>query len=140
MTEPKNPYTSDPRFNDQDRALEAGTKALTAIAKACHANAEEKGFQSPPQDLATMSLNTIGEICEHWEAFRKKKLGDPCDKSEGMLDLFGETLTNEEEEVADQLIRVLDVAARFNIDIAKAVRIKHGFNRTRSHRHGGKVA
>lgn len=136
----KNPYETDSRFNDLDRALAEAVEALPALAEAVHANAVEKGFQDPPQDIATMSLNTIGEVCEHWEAFRKKKLDAPCDKTEGMMELFGETLTNEEEEVADQLIRVLDIARRFKVDIVKAVRIKHGYNRTRSFRHGNKCA
>lgn len=136
----KNPYNTDARFRDIDQALERACGALTVISLAIHSNAVEKKFQDPPQDVATMSLNTIGEICEHWEAFRRKKLQDPCDKTPGMMELFGETLTNEEEEVADALIRILDMAARFNVDIAKAVRIKHGYNRTRPERHGGKAA
>lgn len=135
-----NPYNDDSRFRDIDRQLEAATSSLDVLAEAIHSNAVEKKFQDPPQDLATMSLNTIGEICEHWEAFRKKKLDAPCDKTEGMMELFGETLTNEEEEVADTIIRALDVARRFNVNISRAVRIKHGYNRTREIRHGGKAA
>jgi NTP pyrophosphatase (non-canonical NTP hydrolase) len=136
----KNPYHTNPHFNDIDRALETGAHYLNALRDAIHANAVEKGFQDPPQDIATMSLNTIGEILEHWEAFRRRKLNEPCDKTEGMTELFGETLTNEEEEVADALIRILDLAGRFRVDISRAVRIKHGYNRTRSHRHGNKAA
>lgn len=138
--DPLNPYLNDERFNANDRRLEDAVAGLQDISRAIHANAVEKGFQDPPQDLQTMSLNTIGEVLEHWEAFRRRKLHEPCDKTPGMMELFGETLTNEEEEVADTLIRVLDLAARFDIDIAKAVRIKHGYNRTRSIRHGGKAA
>lgn len=140
MTEPKNPYKTDERFRDIDRELESACGALSTIAEAVHSNAVEKGFQTPPQTLDTMAINTIGEISELWEAFRAKSLDNPCDKTEGMTALFGEGLTNQEEEIADILIRTLDLAARFKVDIAKAVRIKHGYNRSRGFRHGGKAA
>ncbi len=140
MSEPKNPYKTDSRFTDKDRALEKACDALSVIAEAVHSNAVEKGFQDPPQDLATMNQNLIGETSELWEAFRKSALDKPCDKTEGMEALTGETLTNMEEEVADIVIRALDLAAKFGVDISKAVRIKHAYNRSRGWRHGGKVA
>lgn len=43
-------------------------------------------------------------------------------------------------ELADVLIRTLDLFGALGIDAAEVVRIKHGFNRTRPHRHGGKLA
>lgn len=136
----KNPYLDDLRFNDADRALEDGSKHLNTIRDACHANAVERGFQDPPQDVATMLMNLVGEVAEYWEAFRRNKLEEPCDKTEGMMELFGETLTNGEEESADIVIRALDIAGRFKSDVSKSVRIKHGYNRTRAFRHGGRVA
>ncbi len=136
----KNPYFDDARFNDNDRALEAGSAQLNTLRDAIHANAVERGFQDPPQDSATMLLNLIGEICEYWEAYRRNKLDQPCDKTEGMMALFGETLTNGDEEIADILIRGLDFAAAKSSDVNRAVRIKHGYNRTRPFRHGGRAA
>jgi len=43
-------------------------------------------------------------------------------------------------ELADIIIRVGDLAGKLGIDLGRAVEEKHAFNRTRSHRHGGKVA
>lgn len=41
-------------------------------------------------------------------------------------------------ELADALIRILDLCAKGGIDIGAAVEEKLAFNRTRPHRHGGK--
>jgi NTP pyrophosphatase (non-canonical NTP hydrolase) len=113
---------------------------LNLLRDAIHDNARAKGFQDPPQDLQTMGMNTIGEILEQWESYRAGTLDQPCDKTEKMMALFGETLTNQEEEAADQLIRVLDMCGRFGIDISRAVRVKMAYNSTRPQRHGGKRA
>lgn len=43
-------------------------------------------------------------------------------------------------ELADILIRVLDLAEIYEIDLADAVKIKQDFNRTRPYRHGDKKA
>lgn len=41
-------------------------------------------------------------------------------------------------ELADVVIRVLDYCAEDGIDIGRAIVEKHNYNKTRSHRHGGK--
>lgn len=43
-------------------------------------------------------------------------------------------------ELADALIRILDLFGALGIDASEIVRIKHEYNRTRPHRHGGKLA
>lgn len=47
--------------------------------------------------------------------------------------------TNVAEELADVLIRLLDTAKRYNIDLDTEVAKKLAKNRTRGYRHGGKV-
>jgi len=42
------------------------------------------------------------------------------------------------EELADVVIRVFDIAERFNVDITRVVEEKHKTNLLRPHRHGGK--
>jgi NTP pyrophosphatase (non-canonical NTP hydrolase) len=49
-------------------------------------------------------------------------------------------LTCAEEEIADILIRALDVAKAYSIDVAHAVAAKDAYNQTRPQRHGGKKA
>jgi NTP pyrophosphatase (non-canonical NTP hydrolase) len=49
-------------------------------------------------------------------------------------------LTSAEEELADIIIRTLDTAASMNINIAKALAVKHAYNVSRPYKHGGKKA
>jgi hypothetical protein len=45
-----------------------------------------------------------------------------------------------EEELADIIIRAMDTACVFGLDIGNAVKLKHEYNKTRPHKHGGKLA
>lgn len=44
--------------------------------------------------------------------------------------------TGEEEEVADQIIRLLDYCGQYNLRIGEAIIAKMAFNEQRPHRHG----
>lgn len=85
-------------------------------------------------------MNIHGEVSELWEAYRRSALAELCDKADKMELLGLEPLTNEEEELADTIIRALDYAKRRNLNIGKAVAVKHAYNVTRPYRHGGKAA
>lgn len=41
-------------------------------------------------------------------------------------------------ELADTVIRILDLCGEMNIDLEDCIRTKIRFNKTRAHRHGGK--
>lgn len=41
-------------------------------------------------------------------------------------------------ELADAIIRILDMCAKYGIDLDTCIRVKHEFNKTRPYRHGGK--
>lgn len=121
------------------------TNALNLIRDEVHENAKAHGFhdfnESDGQFItrAMMLMNT--ETAELFEAYRNHKLGELCDKSEKMVAITGgNACTNEEEEIADLIIRALDYCGRRNIDIGRAVAIKHEYNTRREHRHGGKAA
>lgn len=43
-------------------------------------------------------------------------------------------------ELADAVIRILDLAEFLNIDLEQLIERKHAFNKTRSYRHGNKFA
>ena len=91
-------------------------------------------------DVATFDANMNGEISELWEAFRAGNLDKPCDKADKMTALGLPGLTCAEEEMADIAIRLFDTAEFWGVDLEKAIRIKHLFNASRPHRHGGKLA
>jgi NTP pyrophosphatase (non-canonical NTP hydrolase) len=43
-------------------------------------------------------------------------------------------------ELADVMIRILDMAEAFGINLQEVMLEKHEYNKTRGYRHGGKVA
>lgn len=113
-------------------------QALNDLSEIIHQNAKEKGFyddssdRSDVENYAIWAANIHGEVSELWEAARKGQLLNTCDK--------GIDLTCEEEELADIIIRALDIAKARHIDIGRVVLTKHEYNTTRSHKHGGKLA
>lgn len=42
-------------------------------------------------------------------------------------------------ELADTVIRIMDLCGALNIDLSECMDVKHKFNKTRSRRHGGKA-
>jgi NTP pyrophosphatase (non-canonical NTP hydrolase) len=109
-------------------------KTLDEIADAVHDLAWEKGWhnESETEDsfIERMCNNLHDEISELHEAWRRNKLREGCDKPIELSCL--------EEELADIIIRVLDSAKRLNINIRRAIEVKHEYNKTRPYRHGNK--
>lgn len=121
-------------------------RLLNLFAGEVFLNAKTKGFhesdasRSDVENYAVWTANLHGEVSELWEAVRQAELSVLCDKSQKMQDLGLPQLTCEDEELADIVIRVLDIAAARGVDIGKAIITKHHFNRSRPHMHGGKLA
>lgn len=114
--------------------------ALNELSKSAYDNAKAKGFHDKDGDLvadyARWTANLHGEVSELWEAARKNALFDSCDKHQSMMELFQDSLTCEEEELADIIIRVLDTAGARGVNIGRAVLLKMAYNATRPHMHG----
>jgi NTP pyrophosphatase (non-canonical NTP hydrolase) len=108
---------------------------LNKLRDDVHSLARSKGWydeqETDGQFIARFVANTHAELSELWEAHRKGQLNKPCDK--GYISCL-------EEEMADIIIRTLDACGRLEVDIAKAVEVKHRINQGRGYRHGGKVA
>lgn len=124
----------DPTMLDDfiPEAIERFTPPLNGLAHAIWNVARLKGFRRGVGDveLSTFVANLHGEVSELWEAYRRDKLFEQCDKA------TSEPLTCAEEEIADILIRTLDMAADLGVDVDKAVRVKLAYNLTRPHKHG----
>lgn len=118
---------------------------LSNTAVKLHMLAVEKGWWDEPRDFGEVIANIHGEVSELWEAYRDGELALPTEKDV--------PLSKFEEEVADILIRVLDLyhgvrygrvkgvtPAAANWPVGTAIRLKHLYNSTRPRRHGGKVA
>jgi len=74
---------------------------VTKMCVEAHEVASSKGFWEDPPSVYRSTLLMIGEVSELYEAIRKGKENDPCDKE-------GLDLTNAEEELADIAIRIFD--------------------------------
>lgn len=112
---------------------------LNDLARTCYEIAKSKGWHEDPvlPRLPTMLVNIHGEVSEAWEEVRKPSFVptqiyydvEKPTKPEGLP-----------VELADVLIRVLDLAYAAGIDMDAAVAIKQRYNETRPYRHGGKRA
>ena len=109
---------------------------LTQLTAAIHGNAKARGWhdEGPKTDrFPTLLCLVHSEVSEALEDYRtgcgmtdtsSTSRGKPC----GIP-----------SELADIIIRVLDICGLYGIDIESAVRAKMAYNATRPHRHGGKV-
>lgn len=115
--------------------------SLNYLKHVLYQTSKSRGWHSEEEiNVGNFLCNLHGEVSELWEAWRAGKLNEPCDKADKMKALTGVGLTCAEEELADIIIRALDTSQTLGVDIAKAVYIKNEYNKTREHRHGGKLA
>lgn len=114
--------------------------ALNVLADHVWTTAKDLGFHDEPVPMSVSAANLHSEVSELWESFRNGTLNLHCDKSEKMKATGLEPLTCMEEELADIIIRALDTARENGVDVARAVRVKDAYNRTRPHKNGGKAA
>lgn len=99
-------------------ALKQPAAGLNALAAECHAIAVSKGFWDGPRNQGEIVALIHSEASELLEAFRN------------------DDRANAAEEAADIIIRVLDMAGGFGMDLDGAVRAKMEKNRGRPYKHG----
>ena len=108
-----------------------------AASKGWH---DDDGAMTLREQIGSYLMNIHGEVSEAWEAYRAGRIHKPCDKAEKMAAMGLRPLTCLEEEFADVVIRVMDDAEALGIDLEECIYVKHAYNATRPHRHGGKLA
>ncbi len=123
---------------------------LRKLQKAVHELAQEKGWYDGAPDIATAEqqawVNWLGarlalvhsEVSEALECVRRGQMARTYKHSP--VDGLGDANKPEglPTELADVVIRVLDLCESLGIDLELEIVCKHAFNRTRESRHGGK--
>jgi NTP pyrophosphatase (non-canonical NTP hydrolase) len=112
-----------------------------------HQNAVEHGWWQEERSFGEIIALCHSELSEALEEYRNGHEPDELyfrDKDNPNIEIYGGDWDgiNKPEgvaiELADCIIRILDYCGKAGIDIEEAIRIKHEYNKTRPHRHGGK--
>jgi NTP pyrophosphatase (non-canonical NTP hydrolase) len=99
--------------------------------------AEEKGWHENQNDVSFGDFisNCHAELSEAFEIYRVEgEKGIPIVKAGNTLKPEGITV-----ELADVVMRILDFCETHGIPLYRAIEMKMNFNKTREHRHGGKI-
>ena len=123
--------------------------------KEVHQGARDRGFydgelgEKTPTRIASLLCLIHSEVSEALEDLREGKVkskykntytycqADALDPTPKDFDIPIKPL-GFPSELADIIIRTLDVAEWLGIDMEKEIKMKNDYNKTRAHRHGGK--
>ena len=96
------------------------------MSKYVHQNAVAHGWWEEPREDGTLIALIMSEAAEALEALRKgNKPDEHCPQFSGA-----------EVELADVIIRIMDMAEARGWDVAGAIVAKHEFNKGRPYKHG----
>lgn len=127
---------------------------LNQLAHQIHQTAKEKGFWNEPRNTGELLMLVVSELGEALEADRKKRhclvnvkeqfFGDnPWKYSDPVMDHAQFTAKFDvhvkdtfEDEIADAVIRLLDLCAGRGIDIDAHIAAKMKYNSSRPYLHG----
>jgi len=129
------------------------TKTIAELSEEIHSNAKAKGFWEQGLDLPKMLMLTVSELSEAMEADRKDKIYR-SNHFLKELDINEEVSSEDEkyfqqefevsvkntiqDELADAMIRIMDIAQYMNIDLQWHIQMKMKYNELRPYKHGKK--
>lgn len=124
---------------------------LNAAAKHIHQANKDKGFWDSERETGTLLMLCVSELSEALEADRKNRnanIKGYCEVMDGYTPedsplSFESSFKNFvkdtfEDELADTVIRILDLCGARGIDLEKHIDLKLKYNATRERMHGKK--
>lgn len=105
---------------------------MKKLTKKVHSLAVRKGWWSDEPNIPEKLALIHSEISEALEAYRNGEMATHI-LSTGKPEGFG-------IELADAVIRILDLCGYLGIDLESEIELKHNYNTTRPYRHGNKKA
>lgn len=117
---------------------------INELSKEIHQNAKNKGFFDNERNIGEMLCLIHSEVSEALEADRKSKY------TTGNIEMINSFVVDQmfvtdfkivvkdtfEDELADIMIRVMDLAAFKGINLEQHILAKMRFNSMRGHKHG----
>lgn len=123
--------------------------SLNEFAKDIHKNAIKKGFWKDT-NVPTKLMLIVTEISEACEAdrkqqhadmdkFNKDKQGTPFHEQFNFIKSFEDNIKDSfEDELADAVIRIVDLCSYYKIDLLSYMKMKNEYNKTRDFIHNKK--
>jgi len=137
--------TADPeaikREGDFQQVEPEANSAIFSLQNEAHLNAVKHGWwgndaKEDDRNFGELLMLIVSECSEALEEYRKGKGPTETyysESADGSMKMEGIP-----SELADIVIRVLDLCGHYGIDLEKAISEKMAYNKTRPFRHGGK--
>ena len=109
---------------------------LNELAEEIYQNNKEKGFWDKERNVGEMLMLVTSELGEAMEAHRKGRFANLEAYEEFSEDFEDAIKDTFEDEIADSVIRLLDMCGGIGIDIDTHIKLKLEYNKTRERLHG----
>ena len=107
-------------------------KTLAEMQEEVHENAVAHGWWDNPRQPGELLMLVVSEVSEAFEEVRNNHAMSETYYSEGGK------MEGVPSELADIIIRVMDLSEYYGINLSEVIAEKHKFNLTRPFKHGGK--